>query len=53
MVFYATCNGHSLRRHEKAAVNDGILLSAAAATAAAIVPHHKRLHRAATIAATA
>jgi hypothetical protein len=32
MVFCATCNEHSLKRHKKG-VNDGILLTAAAATA--------------------
>jgi hypothetical protein len=35
MVFCATFNEHSLRRHKKTGVNDGILLSAAAATATA------------------
>ena len=36
MVFCATCNKHSLRRHGKN-VNDGILLSAAAA-----IPHCRK-----------
>ena len=32
MVFCATCNEHSLRKHKKTGVNDGILKSAAGAT---------------------
>jgi len=49
MEFCATWNKHTLRKHEKTGVNDGILLSAAAAT----VHRHKQLHRAAATAATA
>ena len=39
LVFCATCNEHSVRRHEKKGVNDGILLSAAAATAPRCCQH--------------
>ncbi len=47
--YFVPCNKHSVRRHKKTGVNDGILLSAAAATA----PRHKPLRHAAATAATA
>ena len=49
MVFCATWNKHTLRKHKKTGVNDGILLSAAAAT----IHRRKPLRHAATTAATA
>jgi hypothetical protein len=49
MEFCAMWNKHTLRKHEKTGVNDGILLSAAAAT----VHCRKPLRRAAATAATA